>query len=202
MNYPVWYRPGMGGGLIIACIAIIHVFIAHFAVGGGLYLVFAERKGRRENRRDILAFTRSHARFFLLMTLVAGGMTGVAIWFVISLVQPAATSLLIHVFVFGWATEWIFFLVEIVAIFVYFNAFDRMDGRTHLAVGGIYFAAAWLSLFLINGILDFMLDPGAWLADGSFWSGFFNPLFWPSLAFRTAVACLLAGVYAFLTTAS
>ena len=128
-------------------------------------------------------------------------MTGVAIWFVISLVQPAATSLLIHVFVFGWATEWVFFLVEIVAIFVYFYTFEWMDARTHLVVGWIYFAAAWLSLFLINGIIDFMLDPGAWLADGSFWSGFFNPLFWPSLAFRTAVACLLAGVYAFLTTA-
>ncbi len=32
-------------------------------------------------------------------------------------------------------------------------------------------------------------------------AGFFNPLFWPSLAFRTAVACMFAGVYAFLTTA-
>ena len=76
-----------------------------------------------------------------------------------------------------------------------------MDARTHLAIGWIYFAAAWLSLFLINGILDFMLASGAWLADGSFWSGFFNSLFWPSLGFRTAVCCLLAGVYAFLTTA-
>jgi mono/diheme cytochrome c family protein len=201
MNYPIWYRPGMGGGLMIAIIAIIHVFISHFAVGGGLYLVFAERKGLREGNAGILAFTRAHAKFFLLMTLVAGGMTGVAIWFIISLAQPAATSLLIHVFVFGWATEWVFFLVEIVAIFVYYYTFGRMDHRTHLAVGWIYFLAAWLSLFLINGIIDFMLTPGTWLADGSFWSGFFNPTFWPSLAFRTAVCGLLAGVYAFLTAA-
>lgn len=201
MNYPIWYRPGMSGGLLIALIAIIHVFISHFAVGGGLYLVLAEHKGLREHSPGILAFTRAHARFFLLMTLVAGAVTGVAIWFVISLVQPAATSLLIHVFVFGWATEWVFFLVEIVAISIYYYQFDRMDRRSHLAIGWIYFGAAWLSLFLINGIIDFMLDPGGWVATGSFWSGFFNPLFWPSLAFRTGTAALLAGVYAFLTAA-
>ena len=201
MNYPIWYRPDLGGGLMIAIIAIFHVFISHFAVGGGLYLVLAERKGLRENDPGILAFTKAHAKFFLLLTMVAGGMSGVAIWFIISLVQPAATSLLIHVFVFGWAIEWVFFLVEIVALFIYFYTFGRMEARPHLAIGWIYFGAAWLSLFAINGIIDFMLDPGAWLANGSFWSGFFNPLFWPSLAFRTAMAGLLAGVYAFLTTA-
>jgi mono/diheme cytochrome c family protein len=201
LNYPVWHLPEVGGGLLIAAVAVVHVFLSHFAVGGGLYLVLAERKGIRERSAAILDFTRSHARFFLLTTVVAGGVTGVAIWWVISLVHPAATSILIHAFVFGWAVEWVFFLVELVSIFVYHYTFGRMDDRTHQAVGWIYFAAAWLSLFVINGIIGFMLDPGAWPEDRSFWSGFFNPPFWPSLAFRTAVACMFAGVYAFLTTA-
>ncbi len=81
----------------------------------------------------------------------------------IVLVNPAATSLLIHTFVFGWAAEWVFFIVEITAIFVYFYCFDRMDARTHQIVGWIYFIAAWLSLFLINGIVGFMLTPGDWV---------------------------------------
>jgi mono/diheme cytochrome c family protein len=200
MNYPVWYLPAIGGGTLIALISIIHVFISHFAVGGGLYLVLAERKGLRANSPAILEFTRKHARFFLLMTMVMGGITGVGIWFIISLVNPAATSILIHNFVFGWATEWVFFVVEIVAIFVYYYCFGRMDTRTHQAVGWIYFMAAWLSLFVINGIVGFMLTPGGWLADGNFWSGFFNPSFWPSLFFRTFVSLMLAGVYAFVTT--
>ena len=72
------------------------------------------------------------------MTLVAGGMTGVAIWFIISLVQPAATSLLIHVFVFGWATEWVFFLVEIIALFIYFYTFEGWTrARTWPSAGSI-----------------------------------------------------------------
>jgi mono/diheme cytochrome c family protein len=201
MNYPVWYLPDIGGSTLIALIAIVHVFVSHFAVGGGLYLVLAERKGVREQNSDILAFTRGHSKFFLLVTMVFGGLTGVGIWFIISLVQPAGTSLLIHNFVFGWATEWVFFLVEIVALFIYFYTFDRMERRTHLAIGWIYFVSAWCSLFFINGIIGFMLTPGQWLIDGDFWSGFFNPTFWPSLVFRTFVAVMMAGLYAYVTCA-
>lgn len=201
MNYPVWYVPAVGGGLLIAIIAILHVFVSHFAVGGGLYLVLTERMGLKAKNRAILDFTKSHAKFFLLVTVVFGALSGVGIWFIISLVQPAGTSLLIHTFVFAWATEWVFFVVEIAAIIIYFYTFDRMDSGTHQAIGWIYFGAAWLSLFMINGIIDFMLTPGAWPADGNLWSGFFNPSSWPALFFRTCIAILLAGVYAFVTTA-
>jgi mono/diheme cytochrome c family protein len=201
VNYPVWYLPGIGGGFLIALIAVTHVFVSHFAVGGGLYLVLTERKGLRENSPGILAFTKRHTKFFMLLTMVFGGITGVGIWFIISLAHPAATSLLIHTFVYGWAAEWVCFLVEITALLVYYYTFGKMDSRTHQIVGWIYFIAAWLSLFLINGIIDFMLTPGAWLENHNFWSGFFNPSFWPSLLFRSFFSFMLAGLYAFLTSA-
>lgn len=199
MNYPVWFVPTFGGGLLIALVAIIHVFVSHFAVGGGLYLVMAERKAIKEKSQALMDFVKKHTKFFLLLTMVFGGLTGVAIWFVISLIHPAATSLLIHTFVFGWAAEWVFFLVEIVALFVYFYTFGKMDDRTHQTIGWIYFGAAWMSLFLINGIIDFMLTPGSWISNNDFWSGFFNPTFWPSLFFRSFMSFMLAGCYGFLT---
>lgn len=199
MNYPVWFVPTFGGGLLIALVAIVHVFVSHFAVGGGLYLVLTERKALKEKSADIMAFVKKHTTFFMLLTMVFGGLTGVAIWFVISLINPAATSLLIHTFVFGWATEWVFFLVEIVALFVYFYTFGRMDDRNHQIIGWIYFGAAWMSLFLINGIIDFMLTPGDWVNNHDFWSGFFNPTFWPALVFRSFMSFMLAGCYGFLT---
>ncbi len=198
MNYPVWYVPEFGGGLLIALVAIFHVFISHFAVGGGLYLVMAERSAIMQKNAAIKDFVKRHTKFFLLLTMVAGGITGVAIWFVISVIHPAATSLLIHTFVFGWATEWVFFLVEIVALFVYFYTFETMDEKTHQIIGWIYFVSAWMSLFLINGIIDFMLTPGSWVQNPNFWVGFFNPTFWPSLAFRTCMALMLAGCYGFI----
>lgn len=201
MNYPIWYLPSTGGGLLIALIAILHVFVSHFAVGGGLYLIYAEKKGLRENSREILQFTRNHARFFLLVTLVFGSITGVGIWFVIALVNPAATSLLIHNFVFGWAAEWVFFTVEIAAAFVYFYMFGRMDSATHLKVGWLYFWSAWLSLVLITGIIGVMLTPGSWAEDRNFWAGLFNPSFFPSVVFRTCIAITIAACYGYLSAA-
>ena len=201
MNYPVWQLDPLGGGLLVILIAVFHVYIAHFAVGGGLFLVLAERKACRENNPAILDYVRRHARFFLLVTMVLGSTTGVGIWFIISLLNPAATSLLIHTFVFGWAAEWVCFGVEIVSIFLYAYTFGRLDHQRHQWLGWVYFGAAWLSLFFINGIIGFMLTPGSWPQDGSFWSGFFNPSFWPSLFFRTFFALIIAGLFGLMTAA-
>ncbi len=200
LHYPVWNLEFFGGGFLIAVIAVIHVYVAHFAIGGGLFLVLTEIKGIREDSPAILQFTKRHTTFFLLLTMVFGAITGVAIWFTISLLNPAATSFLIHTYVFGWAIEWVFFTGEIVALFVYFYTFDTMEKKAHLRVGWLYFIFGWLSLFVINGILSFMLTPGKWLVSHHFWDGFFNPTFWPSLIFRTCMAFMLAGLFGFITS--
>ncbi len=200
MNYPIWLLDAFGGGTLIALIAVVHVYVAHFAVGGGLFLVLTELKGLREKSPAILEYTRKHARFFLLLTMVFGGLTGVGIWFTIALLSPAATSKLIHIFVFAWATEWVFFVGEIVALLLYYYSFNKISSRSHLILGWIYFACAWLSLFVINGVIDFMLTPGTWLHDNNFWTGFFNPTFWPALFFRTFLALMIAGLFGFLTS--
>ena len=199
MNYPVWELGAAGGGLLIILIAVVHVYIAHFAVGGGLLLVLTEIKARRTGSIALLDYTRRHTRFFLLLTMVGGTVTGVGIWFTIALLNPAATSALIHTFVFAWATEWVCFVAEIAALLVYYYGFDRLEARDHLKAGWLYFIFAWLSLFWVNGIIDFMLTPGRWPDTGSFWDGFFNPSMWPALGFRTALAMVLGGVFGLVT---
>ena len=199
MNYPIWELPSVGGGLLIAIIAIVHAFVAHIAVGGGLYLVLTEMKAYRENDQQLLDYVKRHTFFFLLLTMVFGGVTGVGIWFIIGLVNPAGTSSLIHTFVFGWAIEWVFFIVEIIALLIYYIRFKSMDRKSHLIIGWIYFGAAWMSLFVINGILSYMLTPGGWLETQSFWAGFFNPTFFPSLIYRTGMAMSLAGLFGLIT---
>lgn len=199
MEYPVWWLPSISGGLIIACMAVFHVFIAHFAVGGGFFLVLTERKGYAENNPEIVKYVKRHTKFFLLLTMVAGGMTGVGIWFTIGLLSPAATSILVHDFAFGWATEWVFFLGEIVALLIYHYRFGKMSRRDHQIVGWFYALFAFLSLFVVNGIITMMLTPGEWLETRSFWDGFWNPTFWPSLGLRFAICLMLAGLFALVT---
>ncbi len=195
MDYPFW-DAGVGYGLIIALTAVFHVFISHFAIGGGLYLVVTELSARKRNDTARLEYLQGLSKFFVLVTLVLGALTGVGIWFVIGLISPQATELLIHNFVWGWAIEWTFFVVEIASALVYYYGWTRMSARSHIAVGWIYFVAAWLSLVVINGILSFMLTPGAWIQTGNFWDGFFNPSYFSSLVMRTGVCIMLAGLFA------
>jgi len=209
MNYPVWDVPIFGSGLVIALIAIFHVFISHFAIGGGFYLPITEMIARRKGRADWLAVLKKHAKFFLILTGIFGAVTGVGIWFAIGLANPEATSTLIHYWVFAWGIEWVVFIVELSSIAAYYYLWGRISDSLHLKLGWLYAVTAWLSLFLINGILTFMLTPGrAWLeaiAAGThqetfvFWAAFFNPTFWPSLFVRTLICLSQAGVFALVT---
>lgn len=207
MNYPVWDVPIIGSGWVIGAIAIFHVMISQFAVGGGLYLALAEHKARREGREDWLAVLQRHSKFFLILTGVFGAVSGVGIWFAIGLASPESTSALIHNFVFGWAMEWCFFIIEIATAIVYYYTWNRVDAKTHMNLGWLYAASSFCTLVIINGILSFMLTPGdSWLAVAGtgqeasrFWQAFFNPTYWPSLVLRTLVCCSLAGVWALIT---
>jgi len=208
MNYPFWDVPFIGSGWVIGGIAIFHIMVSHFAVGGGLYLPLAERKARLEGRDDWLGILKKHSKFFLVLTGVFGAVTGVAIWFAIGLANPEATSTLIHNFVFGWAIEYVFFLVELTTAAIYYYTWDKISPSLHLKVGYLYAATSWLTLVIINGILTFMLTPGeTWLnvaGTGNeasvFWYAFFNPTYFPSLILRTLVAISLAAVWALVTT--
>lgn len=207
MNYPFWDVPHIGSGWVIGLIAIFHVMISQFAVGGGLYLYLAERKALREGRRDWLEVIKAHSRFFVILTSVFGTVSGVGIWFSISLAAPEATSTLIHNFVFGWAMEWVVFIVELTTALVYYYSWDRIDEKQHLKVGLFYAVSSAFTLIIINGILTFKLTPSvSWLSvagtgkeAGEFWAAFFNPTYWPSLFLRSAVCCSLAGVWALVT---
>lgn len=199
MEYPIWQLTTLGGGFWIAFIATVHVYVAHFAVGGGLLLVLLERASYKSNNVHLLEYTKMHSKFFLLLTMAFGAVSGVAIWFTIALLAPQATITLIHQFVFGWAAEWVCFMGEIVALIIYFYTWETMNRDDHMKIGWLYFLFGWLSLFLITGIVGFMLTPGDWIKTRSFWDGFFNPTFWPQLVFRSFFSAACAGLFGFVT---
>ncbi|MEW5875225.1 MAG: cytochrome ubiquinol oxidase subunit I [Candidatus Zixiibacteriota bacterium] len=195
MHYPIFDPGPMGPSTLIAVMAIVHVLIAHFAVGAGIATPWLEARAMRNGDTILAGFLRRYARFLILLSFVGGAVTGVGIWFVVGLISPETISLLIRQFVWGWATEWVFFIVEITSGYVYYFYWDQMKPKAHLTVGIVYAVSAWMSLFIINGILTFMLTPGDWLVTRSFWDGWINPTFWPSLVLRTISALAIAGIF-------
>ena len=196
MEYPIFDVPVLGGSLLIAGVAIFHVIIAHFSVGSGFLVASAELRAAREGDADTLAFLRKYALLILVVPYVLGTVTGVGIWFTIALVSPRAVSVLIHQFVWGWATEWVLFIVEVVSIYLYVYTWDRVSAKAHNAIGWIFAVSSLLTLLIINGIVSFMLTPGSWEPGGSFafWKGIFNPGYWPTTVIRILISLAFAGV--------
>jgi cytochrome bd-type quinol oxidase subunit 1 len=199
MDYPIWYVPYLTAPLLIPLIAVPHVIVAQFAVGGGILLADLTRRAYRDNQREVLAYLHRLTRVFVLITIVFGSVTGVGIWWTIGLTSPETTSALIHIFVFAWAAEWAVFVLELASAFVFYYFWHRLAPREHVAVGWIYAVSAWVSLVLITGITSFMLTSGGWSPEKSFFAAFFNPSFLPQVLLRTggslAIAALGIGVH-------
>lgn len=198
MHYPWWYVPFLTSPMLIAIVSVLHIVVSHYAVGGGLFLAVETRFAYKNGNKAYLDYLRRHAWFFIMITVVYGAITGVGIWWTIGLASPLATETLIHKFVFAWAMEYVFFILEIVSAFVYFYLWDKLTPKTHQLAVNIYAFSAWMSLFIITGITGYMLNPGEAPASQSMWAGFFNPQLIPQVLSRTGGAFLLTTLYVFL----
>jgi cytochrome bd-type quinol oxidase subunit 1 len=194
MDYPI-REFAMGGGILIAVVAILHVVVSHFAVGGGLVMAFLETAAVKRGDRPMRDLVKRSSMILLLLSTVFGAISGVGIWFTIGVVHPAATSSLIHTFVWAWATEWAFFLLEVVTALAWVATWDKVSPRTHLLLIWLYALAAFMSLVVIQGILGFMLTPGSFPSTASFRDGFLNPTYLPGILFRTGVCLALAAAW-------
>jgi len=117
-------------------------------------------------------------------------------WFTTIQISPRTIGLMVEEFHWIWATEWTFFGLEVVSGYMFYRYGARLDDRSRFTLLLTYAFAAWMSLFLINGILSWQLTPGGWTESRNLWSGFFNPSFWPSLLYRTVAAMTIAALIA------
>ena len=78
--YPVNDFGPLMKGLVIGGVGIVHVFLAQFAIGGGMLMWYFERLGQR-GQQDARTFVDGHFRVLVLVSFVVGALTGVAMWF-------------------------------------------------------------------------------------------------------------------------
>jgi mono/diheme cytochrome c family protein len=194
MDYPIWDL-ALGGGVLIGIVAIAHVVVSHFAVGGGLAIALLETLAVRRGDGALRQLAYRGSWMLILVSTVFGAITGVGIWFTIGLIHPTATSSLIRTFVWGWAIEWVFFILEVTTAVAYVATWNKVRPRTHLLLIWLYAFAAFMSLVVIQGIISYMLTPGKWLETQAFWDGIWNPTYVPGLVLRTGICFFMAGAY-------
>ncbi len=210
--YPINdFGPAMKG-MVIGGLGIFHVYLAQFAIGGGLLMTYFQwlgMRGENPSGHAARAFVDGLFRVLVLVSFVTGALTGVAMWFTTIQVSPRTIGVMVDEFHWIWAVEWTFFCLEVAAGYAFYRYGKRLPDFTRLLLLALYSLAAWMSLFWINGILSWQLTPGGFLPAaltgeetqaGTLWSGFFNATFWPSLFFRTissmATAALAAALVA------
>lgn len=194
--YPVWEVPYLTGGIVLALIATFHILPSHLTIGAMWFNVYVETKAYKENRPELLEFIKKYSLLLLIFSYVFGSLSGIGIWYAATVANPRGISGLIHNYVWGWATEWVFFIIEVTAIFIYYYTLNKIDRKTHLKIGWIFAISSWITMIIIVGILAFMLTPGKWPQTGGFFDGFFNQSYWPQLLMRTAFMFVIAAAYA------
>lgn len=202
MELPVFHLDYLNNRTLIALIAVLHVVINHgMAVGGIPLVVWLEAHGARRGDAEWDALALRILTAFFVVTTTVGALTGVGIWLSASLVNPYAIGSLIRVFFWTWFTEWLVFVTEVVLILAYYKTWARWTGprkSSHVKLGRALALASWVTMALIVSILGFMMDPGSWSSDRTLFSGMFNPMYLPQLAFRTPLAMVMAGAFAMM----
>ncbi len=194
--YPTWSEPGVGSGWIVGLIATIHVLFSHTSVGAAIFFAFLANYAHRHQRPDLLEFIRRYGLFLLVFSYVLGSITGPGIWYSTTVASPRGISALIHSFVWMWATEWVFFVIEVVGVYMLVYLAHRIDARTHLKVSVIFGLTSYTTMLVIVGILSFMMWPGKadWYETGGVLNAFYGPNTFAQLGMRTAFMFTMTAV--------
>lgn len=194
--YPTWYEPTVGSGWVVAFIATFHVLASHTSVGAALLFAYLSHKAYREDREDLLDFIKKYGLFLLVFTYVAGSITGPGIWYSTTVASPNGIGALIHSFVWKWATEWVFFVIEVVGVYMIVYLVGKVDKKTHMKISVIFGVASLATMLIIVGILSFMMLPGkeAWFQHGGYLNGFYGTNTFIQLAMRMAFMFTMTAV--------
>ncbi len=194
--YPTWYEPGVGSGWVVAIIATIHVLASHTSVGAALFFTYLSTKAYREDRPELLDYVKKYGLFLLVFAYVLGSITGPGIWYSTTVASPRGISALIHTFVWKWATEWVFFVIEVVGVYMIVYLVGKVDKRTHMIISWVFGLASYTTMLIILGILSFMMWPGQeeFFQTGGYLNGFYGENTFAHLAMRTAFMFTMTAV--------
>lgn len=198
--YPLFYFPEIGSAWLMGITGAIHIMASHTSVGAALLFVFLAHKAYKEDRPELYEYMRKYGMFLLIFSYVVGSITGPGIWNTATVASPRGISALIHNFVWVWATEWVFFIVEVIGVFVLVYTIGKIDRKTHLKITYMFALASVSTLFLIIGIISFMMWPGSdvWYQTGSASDAFFGINTFPHMFIRIGFMIVMSAVVGFV----
>lgn len=203
-QFPLFYFPEYGSAWMMGMTGTIHILASHTSVGAAMLFAFLAYKAYKENRSDLYPYMKKYGMFLLIFSYVIGSITGPGIWYTATAASPRGISALIHNFVWVWATEWVFFVYEVIGVFVLVYFIDKIDKKTHLKLTFSFALASVGTLALIIGIISFMMWPGTqnFYVTGSASDAFFGTNTFPHMFLRIGFMIMLSGVIGLLISSA
>lgn len=203
-QFPLFYFPEYGSAWMMGITGTIHILASHTSVGAAMLFAFLAYKAYKENRSDLYPYMKKYGMFLLIFSYVIGSITGPGIWYTATAASPRGISALIHNFVWVWATEWVFFVYEVIGVFVLVYFIDKIDKKTHLKLTFSFALASVGTLALIIGIISFMMWPGtqSYYTTGSASDAFFGTNTFPHMFLRIGFMIMLSGVIGLLISSA
>jgi hypothetical protein len=141
--------------------------------------------------------------FLLVFSYVLGSITEPGIWYSTTVASPRGISALIHTFVWMWATEWVFFVIEVVGVYMLVYLVGRVDCQTHTRIALVFGLASYTTMLILVGILSFMMWPGKaeWATTGGALNAFYGGNTFAQLGMRAAFMFAITAVVGGIVTA-
>ncbi len=149
MTYPSWNPPYLNSSWLLGSIFIAHILISHFTIGTALF--FAVGESLHQERLSVVL--KKYSLVFLLISTVAGALTGIGIWFSAQLLYPEFTARVVQQFGFAWVSEAMIFTAEFATLWVYYQGYDRLSASQRILLARLYALFALMTLAIINAIL-------------------------------------------------
>src|ERR687884_1900049 len=152
--------PVIGNELVIPLLVMPHILIATFIIGITLIAPVSELVGMITKQRHYDQFARNAAKTTLLLFAVGSSF---AFTFILALMTlyPVLWSHLQNIFFWVLLAETFMFVGEVIMVYAWYNAWDRMAYRKNLHVifGFIAGLFGLTQMLFINIIGGYMLGP-------------------------------------------
>jgi cytochrome bd ubiquinol oxidase subunit I len=169
--------PVIGKELVIPLLVVPHILIAAYIIGINLIAAISEFVGTITKRAYYDRFARNAAKMTLLFFGVGSAF---AFTFILSLITlyPVLWSYLQNVFFWVLLAEAFMFVGEVLMVYAWYNAWDKMAYRKNLHVifGFIAGLFGLAQMIFINVVASYMLTPSNAPATEVGWT-FLNPTY-------------------------
>jgi len=154
-----WLSYPAASDRILSMIGVeIHWFILQYVLGLSLLAAIANLIWHKTKREEWFKISRTLAKGFIIVFAV-GAASGTASEFGLVLLWPNLIEAAGRYIYFPLYTEIFAFLLEVVFIYMFWYAWNKLPSKAHIVVGFLAFAGAFFSAAMIISVNSYMQAP-------------------------------------------